>query len=96
LGVKSYFLGGLNDAMPAQKALCRRLPNWTDPWLLNDKDGDVIAYFSVVEVAVGVNAVQADISGRHFARDVEVIEVLRQLQSELGGSITDDDDRQVP
>ena len=93
--MKSYFLDGLPDRNSAREVLCDRLPNWTDPWLLHDSQGGVIAYFEIAECETGEFAIQADMSGSHFDRDVDVIEVLRDLQRQLGGTITDDDDREV-
>jgi len=93
--MKSYFLEGLPDRNSAREALCDRLPNWTDPWLLHDSQGDVIAYFEIDESETGSLQIQADMSGSHYNRDFEVIDVLRDLQQQLGGTITDDDDGQV-
>lgn len=93
--MKSYFLEGLSDSNSARKELCIRLPNSAGPWLLPDSQGDVIAYFEIAESETGGVAIQADMSGRHFNRDVEVIDVLRHLQRQLGGTITDDNDGEV-
>ncbi|MBA4009868.1 MAG: hypothetical protein C0486_13940 [Erythrobacter sp.] len=93
--MKSYFLEGLSDSNSARKELCVRLPNSANPWLLHDGQGDVIAYFEIAEGETGGVAIQADMSGRHFNGDVEVIDVLRDLQKKLGGTITDDDDGEI-
>jgi len=37
--------------------------------------------------------VQADITGRHYNEDAAVIEVLRLLQRDCGGTLMDDWDR---
>lgn len=93
--MKSYFLDGLPDRNSAREALSNRLPNWSDPWLLQDSQCDVIAFFEIAESETGGFAIQADMRGSHFNRDVDVIDVLRDLQRQLGGTITDDDDCQV-
>ncbi len=71
------------------------LPGQQKPWLLRASDGDAIAYFNVISEKEGSlwrgSCVTADISGRHFNEDAAVIAVLRQLQSAIGGEITDDD-----
>jgi len=40
-------------------------------------------------------AITADVSGRHYERDAEVIAVLRLLRAELGGIIRDDFDGDI-
>jgi hypothetical protein len=90
--MRSYFLEGLPDRNSAREALSDRLLNQTDPWLLHDSQGDVVAFFEIVTSESEGVAIQADMSGRHFDRDAEVLAVLRDLQKQLGGTITDDDD----
>lgn len=92
--MKSYFLEGLTDAKQAQSALSQRLPRQCNPWILTGQDGDAIAYFVLNQSSDGKAMIQADLSGRHSA-DANVIGLLRELQSALGGQLTDDDDNAV-
>jgi hypothetical protein len=90
--MKSYFLAPIESRSAARAALSAALPGQTDPWLLKDDDGDVIAYFSLVEAddTTGLRTVTADVSGRHHDRDVDVIAVLQRLRETTGGEITND------
>jgi hypothetical protein len=90
--MKSYFLAPIESRSSAFAALTAALPGQTEPWLLRGGDGDVIAYFSIAEAddATGSRTIQADISGRHFNRDAEVIVVLETLRETIGGKITSD------
>lgn len=90
--MKSYFLAPINSRHEAIEALTVILPEQAGTWLLKDSAGDVIAYFSLVEhdETANVRTIQADISGRHFNEDSDVVSVLRQLQVRLGGEITND------
>lgn len=90
--MKSHFLEGVVSEAKAREALCSLLPGQEQPWLLRSPAGDPIAYFSVGSELDGEPNihVQADISGRHLARDAEVVEVLRQLQASIGGVVTND------
>jgi len=90
--VKTYFLEGLPDADEARRVLSARLPQWVEPWLLNDDAGDAIAYFQLGRDDDGTIAIQADLSGRHWDRAEKVVNLLRDLQAILGGLVTDDDD----
>jgi hypothetical protein len=90
--VKSYFLDELNDEASVWAALSRALPNWVDPWLLKDERDDIIAYFNVNRMSARQLSVQADLSGRHYNEDGAVIRLLKSLQDQLGGVVTDDDD----
>ncbi len=90
--MKSYFLEGSCSNREAIEALRRRLPGQEDPWLLRDESGDVVAYFYVFEddqPDIRTPAIEVDISGRHYYSDSPVLEVLRSLQSQLGGDITE-------
>ncbi len=68
------------------------LPGPADPWLLKGGDGDVVAYFSLVEAddTTGLRTVQADVSGRHYNQDADVIAVLERLRESTGGEVTND------
>ena len=92
--MKSYFLEGLTDRQQAQSTLSQRLPSQSDPWVLTSRDGDAIAYFFLDQSSDGKVTIQADISGRHSA-DSNVIGLMRELQSALGGQLTDDDENAV-
>ena len=65
--MKSYFLAPISSRNVATAALQAVLPETGDRWLLKGSDGDVIAYFSLIENddTTGLRTVQADISGRH-------------------------------
>jgi hypothetical protein len=90
--MKSYFLSPIKSRSAAAAALSTTLPGATDPWLLKDSGGDVIAYFSLVEAddTTGMRTVQADVSGRHYNRDADVIAVLEKLRESAGGEVTND------
>ena len=63
-------------------------PGESKPWLLKDAGGDVMAYFDFDDVsAPGVLAISADISGRHYNCDSEVLSLLERLRVDLGGEI---------
>jgi hypothetical protein len=70
--------------------LSAALPRQKESWLLKDAAGDVIAYFSLVETdsTTGLRTITADMSGRHYNRDADVVAVLQKLKAELGGEIT--------
>jgi len=38
----------------------------------------------------GLHMVQADVSGRHYDRDADVIAVLEKLRESTGGEVTND------
>lgn len=90
--MKSYFLAPVPTDARATTALSEALPGRTGIWLLKGTDGDVIAYFSLVECddTTGFPTITADISGRHYYQDDEVLAVLRELQTQLGGEIIND------
>ena len=71
-------------------ALRALLPGQMESWLLKDDAGDVIAYFSLVEsdTTTGARTIQADVSGRHYNQDADVVSVLQKLKAEIGGEIT--------
>ena len=88
--MKSYFLAPIAIRDAAVVALSEALPRQGDTWLLKDAISDPIAYFSLVESddTTGLRTVQADISGRHYDQDAEVIAVLQRLRAQIGGHIT--------
>lgn len=87
--MKSYFLAPIASRTDAITALNATLPVENETWLLKDEAGDVIAYFSLVELddTTGLRTIGADVSGRHYNRDADVISVLENLRSKLGGEI---------
>jgi len=91
--MKSYFLAPIASPSAALAALSSVLPIEGETWLLKDKAGDVMAYFSLVEADSTTRArtIQADISGRHYNRDADVVSVLEALRQKIGGEITNDD-----
>jgi hypothetical protein len=70
------------------------LPEENQTWLLKDAAGDVMAYFYLAEPDGGgiidKRMIIADISGRHYNCDADVISVLQKLKEQLGGQITND------
>ena len=82
----------MDDEDGARTALSISLPHWTDPWLLKDDTGDVIAFLSVERDKDDGISIQADVSGRHYDASEKVVGLLRHLQTTLGGQITDDDE----
>ena len=91
--MKSYFLSPISSPDAANAALSKVLPGEkSNTWLLKDVKGDVIAYFSYVErdATTGLATIQADISGRHYDQDGEVVAVLEELRTHLGGEISND------
>lgn len=103
--LKSYLLFSVASADAAASALDQRLPGQRDPWLLLDRDGDVIAYFVAEPSNLDYEGpddpngpgplVQADISGRHYYEDDAVISVLRDIQLVVGGMLKNDNDELV-
>jgi hypothetical protein len=88
--VKSYLLAPIASRDAAITALSLILPQKNKTWLLKDASGDVMAYFYVAEpdgVLVRELTIAADISGRHYDRDADVVSVLQKLREELGGNI---------
>jgi len=89
--VKSYALSSIASRSTATEKLDTLLPGQREPWLLKDASGDVMAYFHVNDVDLpGVLTVSADISGRHYDCDAEVLSVLERLRDRVGGEITND------
>jgi hypothetical protein len=90
--MKSYFLAPISSRSTAISALSAALPAEGETWLLKDNAGDVIAYFSLVERddTNGFRTVVADISGRHYDCDAEVVAVLEKLRGSTGGEVTND------
>jgi hypothetical protein len=74
--MKSYILSPIRSHSAAVTVLSLALPGQTEPWLLKNADGDAIAYFSLVEDTVESCAIQADVSGRYYNRDTDVIAIL--------------------
>jgi hypothetical protein len=65
------------------------LPRQGETWLLKDPSGDVMAYFNIDDNdQPGVLTLSADISGRHYNCDAEVLSVLERLRAQVGGQIT--------
>ena len=91
--MKSYFLAPIASSSAASAALNSALPREGDTWLLKNSAGDVMAYFSLVEAdsTTGARTIQADISGRHYNQDADVVSVLEALRQKIGGQITNDD-----
>lgn len=88
--MKSYSLAPVSSQDAAWAALKVILPEENKTWLLKDTGGDVIAYFSFEESdrETGLRTISADVSGRHYNRDADVILVLEKLKEKLGGEIT--------
>lgn len=88
--MKTYILDGISSQAEAAVLLSAILPSQSSPWLLLAEAGDPIAYFDVVATDVDLvgPAVTADVSGRHYNEDREVVEILEQLQKKLGGKIS--------
>jgi hypothetical protein len=87
--MKSCFLD-LIDEQSARRELAKVLPGQADPWILNSRTGDPIAYFNIATGKDGILHVSADISGRHCDQDLCALDVLHALQRQLGGSVVDD------
>jgi len=91
--LKSYFLEELADEQQARDRLSTALPGQSEPWVLPDGADGAIAYFNITNLEDdGGLAIMADVSGRHYERDEEVLAILRLLRAELGGVIRDDFD----
>lgn len=89
--VKTYCLSPIASRNTAAETLDALLPGQRDPWLLTDASGDAMAYFHFDDVEQpGVLTVSADISGRHYGCDAEVVSVLERLRDRVGGEITSD------
>ena len=95
--MKSYLLEPIQSQDNAIAALTSALPGQTEPWLLKDSSGDAIAYFSLEpsEHQKGMFSICADLSGRHFNKDSEVISVLKNIGKTTGGKIIDDWDNLI-
>ena len=76
----------------AEAALSSLLPGQANPWLVLTPEGDPIAYLNVQRMDGGSDhwEIQADMSGRHFHCDSEVLQVLSTLQSRIGGEVGHD------
>lgn len=88
--MKSYILTPIGSREAAAKALDALLTSQGEgyPWLLLADGGDPKAYFDIDDSdSPGVLYVGADISGRHYNCDEEVLAILNQLKSVLGGEI---------
>jgi hypothetical protein len=90
--MKTHSLDRVSSAEGAKAALESLLPGQSLPWLLRAADGDVIAYFNVVDGDIGLvgPAIKADISGRHYDKDQVVLAALTALQHLVGGVIVSD------
>lgn len=69
--MKSYFLEDIVRKDEVLDALNEVLPAQKEPWVIRHSVQDAIAYFNICENG---NAIQVDVSGRHFNRDDIVIE----------------------
>ena len=90
--MKSYFLTQLESKGRAEDALCTLLPGQSNPWVLRSTAGDAVAYLNIQAMGQGSTLweIQADLSGRHYHRDDEVLKLLGALQSQTGGEIEHD------
>jgi hypothetical protein len=90
--MKSYFLAPIASRDLAIAALNAALPFENKTWLLKDSTGDVMAYFYVAEpdATTADRTIVADVSGRHYNRDADVVAVFQKLKAELGGEIAND------
>ena len=88
--MKSYFLAPIASRDAAITALKAALPEENKTWLLKDTAGDVMAYFYLAEPdgTTDERAIVADISGRHYNRDADIVLVLQKLKAQLGGEIS--------
>jgi hypothetical protein len=87
--VKTYCLSPISSRSAAAERLIALLPGQHEPWLLRDGSGDVVAYFNIDDTdPPGALSVLADISGRHYNSDAEVVSVLEQLRAHVGGEIS--------
>ena len=88
--MKSYILAPISSEQTAADILGSLLPGQGDPWLLMDAAGDAMAYFTVgpTDVPPIVPSVSADISGRHYNCDKDVLSILQKLRDNVGGDIT--------
>ena len=89
--LKSFFLEEFDDGDAAKLILSKLLPHHIHPWLLRDDEDGVIAYLEIVNLPEGKSFIQADLSGRHYVEDAKVLQVLKSVQEQVGGTITDDD-----
>jgi hypothetical protein len=89
--VKTQCLSPIQTRDAAVTKLDALLPGQSKPWLLKDVSGDVMAYFDLDDVDIpGVFTISADISGRYYNCDAEVVSLLERLRADLGGEITND------
>ncbi len=87
--MKTYCLSPISSRSLAAEMLNDLLPGQCEPWLLRDGSGDAMAYFNLDDIDhPGVPTVSADISGRHYNCDAEVVSVLERLRARVGGHIT--------
>ncbi len=90
--MKTYSLHRIVDFSKLTAVLNELLPGQHNPWVLMHAENDPIAYFNVVDHDIDIvgPAVMADISGRHFESDKQVIDILIAIQDKVGGEITSD------
>lgn len=100
--MKSYFLVGYDPQTDARAALSTVLPGQTDPWLIMHTSGDPVAYLNIgtsdgtfEDLEHGTCLISADISGRHYYADAEVIAVLDAVRQIIGGRIINDEEGDV-
>jgi len=80
--MKSYFLEPISSREAGVSALSKILPGQENPWILWAPQGEAIAYLNVYygdEEKPNKCFIQADVSGRHFDRDEDVLSLLRSL-----------------
>ena len=98
---KRYSLTGLNNYFDARRELSKLLAGWSDPWLLEDLTVEdavrhedpilhSIAVLSLEKGRDGAVSIIADLSKNHPDKANMVIDVLSDLQKELGGQVTYD------
>lgn len=89
--MKTYCLSPIGSRSAVAETLDSLLPGQREPWLLKDAGGDAMAYFDIDDIdKPGVLTVSANISGRHYECDTEVVSVLERLRDRVGGEITSD------
>ena len=89
--MKSYFLEGISSIEAGAASLNTLLSGQVNPWLLMASNGETVAYFyltAIGEPELETPAITVEVSGRYFNADSDVIGVLQQLQSSLGGRIS--------
>ncbi len=87
--MKTDSLSPISSRSVAAETLSVLLPGQREPWLLRDATRDTMAYFNIHDTDPPVVlTVSADISGRHYNCDAEVLSVLERVRASVGGQIT--------